>query len=203
MSNNFQLSIISKCLAKHISNKVSLKSTISETHVYIDIRWPWIWKQYFYLGIWNDDPTKIMVLPSFQIAKPLNSPNRYESGVINELWPINFYMNIGISNWNNWSFGPRKMKFFTLFQFLTWLLISYHLKLFSTYLVRRNGAMWRTCFSAPQYAKLENQLKHINQVRNEINWLLGLRVWRIILVIRGWAHITQSFTLISIKSLRI
>jgi len=55
-------------------------------------------------------------------------------------------MNIGISNWHNWSFDATKMKLFTLFHFLTRLLTSKHLKLFSTYLVGRNGAMWKKFF---------------------------------------------------------
>jgi len=33
-------------------------------------------------------------------------------------------MNIGISNWHNWSFDTTNMKYFTLFQFLTWFLTS-------------------------------------------------------------------------------
>ena len=82
--------------------------------------------------------------------------------------------------------------FLTLFQFLTQLLTSKHLKPFSTYLVLQNGTMWKTCFSAPQNAK-KNQLIHKNQS------VTGLRVWRIILVITRWAHKRQTFTLISIK----
>ena len=53
--------------------------------------------------------------------------------------------------------------FLNLFQFLTRLLNSKHLKLFSTYLVGRHGTMWKTCFYATQNAKKENQLKHKNQ----------------------------------------
>ena len=152
----FQLSIMSKCLAKHISTKVSFMITIRKRHDYIDIRWPWIWNQYFYLGIWNFYRTNIIVLPSFQLATQLNSQNRNENEFINELWHISLYMNIGISNWHNWSFDPRKMMFFNLFQFLTRLLTSKYLKIFSTFLMVRNGAMWITCFSAPQNAKNVN-----------------------------------------------
>ena len=79
---------------------------------------------------------------------------------------MNLYMNIGISNWNNWSFDPTKMMFLTLFPFLSRLLTSNHPKLFSTYLVERTGAMWKTCFSAPQNAKKENQLKHKNHYKS-------------------------------------
>ena len=110
---NFQLSIMTKWLAKHISTKVSFKITIRKRHVYIDIRWPWKWNQYFYLGIWENERSKIIFLPSF----------------INELWHINLYLNISISNWHNSSFDSTKMKFFTLFQFLKRLLTSNHFNL--------------------------------------------------------------------------
>ena len=109
---------MSKWLAKHISTKVSFKITITKRHVRIDIRWPCKWYQYFYLGIWNDDHSKIIVLPSFQLTTRLNSQNRNENVFINELTHINLYMNIGISNWQNWSFDPTQMKFFTLFHSL-------------------------------------------------------------------------------------
>jgi len=62
-------------------------------------------------------------------------------------------MNIGNSNWHNWSVDTTKMIFFTLLQFLTRLLTSKYLNLFSTYLVVRNGVMWKTCFSAARNGK--------------------------------------------------
>ena len=62
-----------------ISTKVSFKITIRKRHVYIDIRWPWKWHQYFYLGIWNDELTKIIFLPSFQLVTRFNSQNRNET----------------------------------------------------------------------------------------------------------------------------
>jgi len=43
---------------------------------------------------------------------------------------------------------------------------SKYLKLFNTYLVERNGALWKTFFSAPQNAKKEKQLEHKNEVHN-------------------------------------
>jgi len=58
------------------------------------------------------------------------------------------------------------MMFLTFFHFLTRLLTNKYLKLFSTYLGGRNGAMLKTCFSAPHNAKKENELKPKNQVRN-------------------------------------
>ena len=48
--------------------QVSFKITIRKIHVYIDIRWPWKWNQYSYLGIWEDERSKIIFLPSFQLV---------------------------------------------------------------------------------------------------------------------------------------
>ena len=81
-----ELSIISKWFAKHIFTNLSFKITLRKTHVYIEVRWSWILKQFFYLGISNDDRTKIIVLPLFQLAKRLNSQNRNETQFINENW---------------------------------------------------------------------------------------------------------------------
>ena len=131
---NYQLSIMSKWYTKHISTKVSFKITIRKRHIYIDICWTWIWNQYFYSGTWINDRSKMKVLPSFQLSTQVNSQNANETEFINKLSLINLYMNIVISNWHNWSFDPTKMTFFTLFQFLTRLLTSKYLKLFSIYL---------------------------------------------------------------------
>ena len=79
---NFQLSIMSKWLAKHISTKVSFKITIRKNHVYSDIFWPWIWNQCFYLGIWDDERSKIIFLPSFQLVTRLNLQNRNETSLL-------------------------------------------------------------------------------------------------------------------------
>ena len=117
---------------------------------------------------WNDDRTKMIDLLSFHFATRINSQNKYKYNILNEPWHINLYMNIGISNWHNWRFDTTKMTFFTLFQFLTRLLNTKSLNLFCTYLVRRYGEMWKTCYSDPQNAKKENQLKHKNQVRNRL-----------------------------------
>ena len=113
MSNNHFSALDNvKILAKHISTKVSFKFTIRKRHVYIDIGWPWKWNQYFYLGIWNDERTKIIVLPSFQLVTWINSQNRNETVFNNVNWHIILYMNIGISNWHNWSFDPRIWSFY-------------------------------------------------------------------------------------------
>ena len=78
----FQVSIMPKWLAKHISTKVSFKITIRKRHVYIDFRWPWKWKQYFYLGIWEDERSKIIFLPSFQLVTTFSSLNRNETSLL-------------------------------------------------------------------------------------------------------------------------
>ena len=90
-SIKFQISIISKLISKHIGTNVSFNITTRKRHVYIDIGWPWIWNQCFYFWIWNDDRSKMIVLPSFQLATRLNSQNRNETEFINELWHINFF----------------------------------------------------------------------------------------------------------------
>ena len=58
--------------------QVTFKITIRKRHVYIDIRWPWKWNQYFYLAIWEDERSKLIFLPSFQLVTRLNSQNRNE-----------------------------------------------------------------------------------------------------------------------------
>ena len=78
----FQVSIMSKLLAKHISTKVSFEITIRKRHDYIEILWPWKWNQYFYLGIWEDERPIIILLPSFQLVTRLNSQNRNETSLL-------------------------------------------------------------------------------------------------------------------------
>jgi hypothetical protein len=73
---------MSKWLAKYISVKVSFKITIRKRHVYIDIGWLWKRNLCFYLGIWNDDRTKMIVLPSFHLATRFNSQNANESRLL-------------------------------------------------------------------------------------------------------------------------
>ena len=104
-------------------------------------------------GIWNVIRTKMKDLSLFNVVKLLNSQNTYEIEILSELWNINLYMNIRVTNWHIWSNDPRKMNFLTSFHFDTRLLTSKHIKLFSTYLVQRNNTMSKTCFSVPQNAK--------------------------------------------------
>ena len=78
----YLVSIMSKWLAKHISTKVSFKITIRKRYVHIDIRWPWKWNQYFYLGIIENERSKIIFLPSFKLVTRLNSQNRNETNLL-------------------------------------------------------------------------------------------------------------------------
>ena len=118
MSNN-QFSVLDniKITCQPISNKVSFKITTRKRHVYIDIVWPWIWNQCLYLWIWKNYRTKMIPLPSFQLASRLNSVNTNESDFINEPWHINLFMNMGISNLYNWISTSRKC-FWLYFQSL-------------------------------------------------------------------------------------
>ena len=107
----FQVSITSKWLAKHISSKVSFKITIRKWHVCIDIRWLWKWNQYFYFGIWNDERTKIIFLPSFHLITRLSSQNRNEtcllmnSDTLISIWILVFPIGIiQVSTSRKWSF---------------------------------------------------------------------------------------------------
>ena len=115
-----------------ISTKVFFKITIRKRHVYFDIRWPWKWNQYFYLGIRKDESTKRIFLLSFQVVTRLNSQNRNETILLKNsdtliyIWMLAFP--IGIIQVST----PRKWGFFPLFQFLTRLLTSNHFNLMST-----------------------------------------------------------------------
>ena len=79
---------------------------------------------------------------------------------------INLYINTGISNLHIWSIDSTKMRYLPLYQLDTQLRTSKPPKIFSTYLVERNGDMWKTWFSASQNAKNEHQMEHKNQVHN-------------------------------------
>ena len=163
----FQLSIMSKWLAKHIRTKVSFKITIRKRHVYIDIRWPWKWNQYFYLWIWNAERTKIRILPSFQFVTRLNSQNINETSLLMKsdtlicIWILVFPIGI-IQVWT-----PRKWSFFLYFSSLrdywppTTLISWVHNSL---------GEMEWCENRAFQLLKMRkmSQPKHKNQVRNRL-----------------------------------
>ena len=74
-----------------------------------------------YLKIWT---TYNNIFAVFSARYTINFTEQKWNKYINELWYINLNMNISISNWHNSSFNSTKMKFFTLFQFLTRLLTS-------------------------------------------------------------------------------
>ena len=107
----FQVSIMSKWLAKHISTKVSFKITIRKRHIHIDIRWPWKWNQFFYLVFREDERSKIIFLPSFQLVTRLNWQNIKEtillmnSGTLICKWILAFPIGIiQVSTTRKWIF---------------------------------------------------------------------------------------------------
>ena len=79
---NFQLSIMTKWLAKHINTRVSFNITPRKGHLYIDISLPWTWNQCPFLRIWNDDSTKMIDLPSFQLATRWNSETQMKLSLL-------------------------------------------------------------------------------------------------------------------------
>ena len=58
-------------------------------------------------------------------------------------------------------------------------------------------------FFSPSKCEKKISLNIKTKCVTDYYWQLGLRVWRIILVITGWAHKRQTFKLISIKIFRI
>ena len=148
----FQVSIMSKWLAKHISTNVSLKITIRKRYVYTDIRWPWKWNQYFYLGIWEDERSKIILLPTFQLVTRLNSQNRNETSLLMNSdtlickWILAFP--IGIFQIST----PRKWRFYFISVPYTITDLNHFNRIITKFL-GGNGLMWKTCFSAFENAK--------------------------------------------------
>ena len=112
--------------------QVSFKISIRKRHVYIDIRWPWKWIQYFWLAICEDETSKIIFFPSFQLVTRLNSQKKNETSLLMNsdtliiIWILVFP--IGINQVST----TRKWIFFTLFQILSRLLTSNHFNLIST-----------------------------------------------------------------------
>ena len=94
-----------------ISTKVSFKITIRKRHVYIGIRWPWKWNQYFYLGIWENERSNIIFITFFQLVTRLNSQNRNETSLLMNtdkligIWILAFPIGIiQVSTPRKWSF---------------------------------------------------------------------------------------------------
>ena len=91
--------------------QVYFKITIRKRHVYIDIRWPWKWNQYFYFWFWEDERSKIIFLPSFQLVTRLNSQNRNETSLLMNsdtlvcIWILAFPIDIiQVSTPRKWSY---------------------------------------------------------------------------------------------------
>ena len=139
-------------------------------------------------------------MPSFQFGTRLNSKNRNETSLLMNtdtlicIWILAFPIGIiQISTTRKWRY---LLYFSSLHDYKppTTLISLVHNSF------DQNGVMWKTCFTASQNAKNESQLNHKNQVRDRLlYWQLGLRIWKIIIVITWWAHKRQMFTLISIK----
>ena len=114
----FQVSIMLKWLAKHKSTKVSFKITIRKRHVYIDIRWPWKFNHYFFLGFWEEERFKIIILPSSQLVTRLNSQKRNETSLLMNsdtlicIWILAFPIDIILVS------TPRKWNFLLYFSSL-------------------------------------------------------------------------------------
>ena len=76
---NFQVSIMSKWLPKHISTKVSFKITTLKdmfTLTFVDLEYD---TSFSIWDIWNHDRTLMLDLLLFQLATRLNSYNKYET----------------------------------------------------------------------------------------------------------------------------
>jgi hypothetical protein len=116
------------------------------------------------ISIWEFE-MMIVVLPSFQLPTRLISQITKETVFINEHWHINLYMNIGISNWHNWIFDPRICSFLIYFSSLHdyWPPITWNSLVHTSW--GEMERVWKTCFSAPQNAKKENEQKNKNQAR--------------------------------------
>jgi len=61
---------------------------------------------------WNNDRTKMILLPLFQLATRLIWQNIYKNQIHNELWHNNLYTNIGISNWHIWIIDENDVFYF-------------------------------------------------------------------------------------------
>ena len=133
-------------------------------------------------AIWEDELSKIIFLPSFQLFTRLNSHNRNETSLLMNS-DILLYMNISISNWHNSSFDSTKMKFFTLFQFLTRLLTSTTLISLIHNSLGKTEWCEKRAFQLLKMRKMKVSWNKKPSAKQTFYWQLGLRVWRILLVI--------------------
>ena len=149
------------------NTSVSFKITIRKRHVYIDLRWPWKWNQYFYLGIREDERSKIILLPSLQLVTRLNSKNRNETSLLLNsdtlicIWILAF--RIGIIQVST----PQKLSFLLYFS-------SFHDYWPTTTLISLvhnslGEIEWceKRAFQLLKMRKMSH-LRHKNQVRNRL-----------------------------------
>ena len=189
---NFHLSMMSKWLAKPISTKDSFKITTRKRHVYIDIGLTLKRNQCFYLGIWNNDRTKMRVLPYFQVATRLNSQKQMKLSLLMNSYSL-IFMNIRISNSHKEVSTTRKCCFWLYFSSLHdyWPTSTWNS------LVHTSWCEMERCEKrAFQLLKMRKKVISWNiKTKCVIEFLLtGLQVCRIILDITRWAHKRQTFT---------
>jgi hypothetical protein len=191
----FYVSIMSNWLAKHISTKVSFKITIRKRHVYIDIRWPWKWNHYFCMGIWEDEHTKIIFLPSFQLVTRLNSQYRNETSLLMNTDTFICLRILAFQIGTIQVSTPGNEIFFLYFSSIH----DYWLPTTLMSLVHNSLGEMEWC-EKRAFQRLKMRIKKVNwniETKCVTDFLLtDLRVWKIILVITWWAHKRQTFTLI-------
>jgi len=157
----------------------------------------------FPIRVLSIDRTLIINLLSFQLATRLNSQNTYKYVIQNEIWHINLYMNIGKSNWHNWSNTPRNWSF----RFYISPLYDYWFPSTWKSLAHISWGEMERCekraFQLLKIRKKEISWNIKTKCVTGFYWQRCLRVWRIILIITGWAHQRKTFTIFSIKIMRI
>ena len=150
-------------------------------------------------GIWEDERTKIIFLPSFQLVTRLYSQNRNETNLlINSdtlicIWILAFPIGIiQVSTQRKWSFLLYFRSFHDYWPPTT--LIS---------LVHNSLCKMEWCENRAFQLLKKRKIKVSRNIRTkcvtDFYWNFGLRVWRIILVITWGAHKRQTFTLILSK----
>ena len=108
---NSKFAKVRKALAKHVSTKGFLKIAIWNRHFTLTYFYDKYDTRISSWYIWNDDSTKMIILPSFQFAIRLNLQNPYETQIHNVFTHINLYLSTGISNCNFQVWTPRKWCF--------------------------------------------------------------------------------------------
>ena len=120
------------------------------------------------MGIWEDEGSKIIYLPPFQLVTRLHSQNRNDtillmnSGTLICIWILAFPICIIQGS------TPRKWSFLLYFSSLHHYWIPTTLISFVHNSLGKMEWCEKRAFSASQNAKNEIHLKHKNQVRNRI-----------------------------------